>query len=410
MKAHMQRSEVADRRLARLLEEVRVARAVEHVRADDDRTIATQIELSQIPAPPFAEARRAARVAELFAAAGLADVQIDAVGNVLAWAAGAARARPASADGPLVVSAHLDTVFPEGTDVSVTRDGELLRGPGISDDARGLATLVALARTLQAADIRAERPLLFVATVGEEGVGDLRGVRHLFSDRGAAASSSGFVSLDGAGLDRLIVRGLGSRRFRVSVRGAGGHSWVDWGVPNPIHALAEVAHRLASLPLPKEPATTLTTARWGGGTSINAIPQEAWIELDTRSEDEAGLASLEAQVRAIVDETALAAGEGLRFEVASIGARPGGATALESELVQAALAATRSVGSLPELATSSTDANIPMARGVPALTMGCGGEAGKAHTTDEWYRNVLGVEGVLRSLYTVLAVTGLEEE
>ena len=399
----------ADLRLASLLERPRVARAVEHVRAGDAATIDAQVELSEIAAPPFSEGPRARRMAALLEEAGLSGVHVDDAGNVLGTLPnGASARRSGGRTGPLVVSAHLDTVFPSGTDVRVERNGDLLRGPGISDDARGLATVLAVARALRAAHIETETPVLFAATVGEEGIGDLRGVRHLFADGGPAAGASGFISLDGAGIERVIVRGLGSRRFRIRARGAGGHSWMDWGTPNPIHALARVAGALASLDLSTDPLTTLTIARWGGGTSINAIPQEAWLELDTRSEDETRLALLEAEVRDIVGAAAASAGRGLVFEIEPVGSRPGGHTPVDSLLVQATLAATRSLGSLPELAVSSTDANIPMARGVPALTIGCGGEAGKAHTTHEWYRNVRGVEGVLRALYTVLAVAGVE--
>ena len=226
-----------DRALDELRADASVAAAEDHLRADDERTLATQIELSEIAAPPFQEQARGQRMAGLMREAGLSTVRTDEVGNVLGWWAPRedATASPASA---FVLSAHLDTVFPEGTDVAVTRKGDVLRGPGISDDARGLATLLTLARALDGARVRAmARPLLFVATVGEEGVGDLRGVKHLFGEHGAARGAAGFVSLDGAGLDRIVARGLGSRRFRIEAVGPGGHSWVDWGAPNPIHAL-----------------------------------------------------------------------------------------------------------------------------------------------------------------------------
>lgn len=411
METHAPTSAEAEERLARLLERPSVADAVEHVRAGDAATIDAQVELSEIAAPPFAEGPRARRMAELFADAGLADVHIDGAGNVIAALPPAvpfaAQDGRGPDGGPLVVSAHLDTVFPAGTDVRVRREGDVLRGPGISDDARGLATLLAFARASCAAGIETETPVLFVATVGEEGIGDLRGVRHLFDRGGAAARASGFISLDGAGLERVIVRGLGSRRFRVSARGAGGHSWMDWGTPNPMHLLARVASELTALDLPSSPRTTLTLARWGGGTSINAIPGEAWIEIDTRGEDESRLAALEAEVRGVVAKAAARAGAGLTLALEAVGVRPGGGTPIDALLVQATLAATRALGSLPELASSSTDANIPMARGIPAVTIGCGGEAGKAHTTDEWFRNVRGVDGVLRALYSVLTVTGV---
>jgi acetylornithine deacetylase/succinyl-diaminopimelate desuccinylase-like protein len=392
-----------DTKLARLIEDPRVAAAVEFVRRSDELTLASQVQLSEIPAPPFGEERRGERMAQLMLEAGIPQPRADPVGNVVGTRPGV-RSEP-----PLVVSAHLDTVFPAGTDVAVTREGDLLRGPGISDDARGLATLLAVAGALQDAGIRTRVPLLFVATVGEEGVGDLRGVRQLFADDRNGSTPAGFISLDGAGLERIVVKGLGSRRFRITARGPGGHSWVDWGTPNPIHALGKIAHRLARVSLPKDPVTTLTIARWGGGKSINAIPQEAWIELDTRCEVDDRLASLESEIRRTVDDASESASGEIVFEIASIGLRPGGETPPGTPLVEAALAATRSQGCEPVLALSSTDANIPMSKGIPAITIGCGGEAGQAHTTDEWYRNVRGVEGVLRTLYTILLIAGIED-
>jgi len=387
-------------------------RAQESIETTDERTLDDQIELSEIPAPPFGESIRARRMAELMADAGLESPTPDSVGNVVAVRTGA------SAQPPLVISAHLDTVFPADTDVSVTREGNLLRGPGISDDARGLATLLSLARALEHASILTEAPLLFAATVGEEGLGDLRGVKHLFGPEGAACRAGGFISLDGAGLDRVVTRGLGSRRFRITVQGPGGHSWVDWGIANPIHAITDLGKQLTSLSLSVEPVSTLTIARIGGGKSINAIPQEAWIEIDTRCEDNERLADLERRVRASVADVAAdtESGErhghegGLTLEVTTIGTRPGGSTAIETPLVQAALSSTRALEREPTMATSSTDANIPMSLGIPAITLGCGGEAGQAHTTDEWYRNVGGTDGVTRALYTVLLGAGVSAQ
>ena len=387
--------------LERLEGVTEVVRAAHHARSSDEATLATQIEISEIPAPPFEEGRRATRLAELMGDAGLDGIRIDEVGNVLGERAGATEGSP------LVVSAHLDTVFPPGTDVGVVREGDLLRGPGISDDARGLAVLLALARALEAGGVRTRSPLLFAGTVGEEGIGDLRGVRHLFGTCAPAERAGGFLSLDGAGMERLVTRGLGSRRFRIVARGPGGHSWVDWGTANPIHVLGGLVRHLTSRPLSRRPLTTLTVARWGGGKSINAIPQEAWIEVDVRSERDHDLevqhAAIAAAVAERVDRSA-----GLTVEVEVIGHRPGGETPADAPLVQAAVAATRARQWEPRLACSSTDANIPMSLGIPALTMGCGGEAGQAHTTEEWYRNVRGTDGTLRALFTVLLAAGAD--
>lgn len=404
-----------------------VVRAVAFVRDRDHETVDTQIELSQIPAPPFAEDARAERMAELFAEAGLRDVRRDRVGNVIADRPGAGGTSGTTGRGDLVVTAHLDTVFPAGTDVSVRRLGDRLEGPGISDDARGLAALLTVARCLAAGGVETEAPLRFVATVGEEGAGDLRGVKHLFGPAGAGTGASAFISLDGAGLERIVVRGLGSRRYRVTVRGPGGHSWVDWGTPNPIHALTVLGARLATTPLPEEPLTTLTVSRIGGGTSINAIPQSAWLEIDTRSASAVHLADVESVVRRLANEHAAidprrgirpdaeggASGHAvpsagrLQVDIEVIGDRPAGETDPGHPLVQAAIAATRSLRGTPLLAVSSTDANIPMSVGIPAVTLGCGGEAGLAHTTAEWYRNVNGPEGILRALHTVLLFAGV---
>ncbi len=390
--------------LERLLEDPGAQVAAAHARSADERTLDDQAELSRIPAPPFAEEERARRMAELMADAGLERVRADETGNVLADL-------PGSRGGaPLVISAHLDTVFPAEVDVTVSREGQLLRGPGISDDARGLAVLLAVARCLREGEVRCTTPVLFAATVGEEGLGDLRGVKHLFHE-GEGRRAAGFISVDGAGLERLVVRALGSRRFRITARGPGGHSWIDWGLVNPIHALGEAVSRLTELDLPAEPTTTLTVSRWGGGKSINAIPQHAWIEVDTRSESDDRLADLEGRIRDAIRSAGTAVdgtGGPLDIRVDVLGHRPGGQTPSKAPLLRAAVAATRHLGTEPLLTASSTDANIPMSLGIPAITVGGGGEAGQAHTTEEWYRNVRGVEGVQRALYTVMLTAGAE--
>ena len=386
-----------------LFERPDVLRARTFIFEDDAQTLRQQRELTEISAPPFGEGPRGDRMAELMVEAGLRSER-DAEGNVLGW-------RDGTAETPLVVSAHLDTVFPADTDVRVREEGDRLTGPGISDDGRGLAALLSLARCIGEVRPRLSCPLLFAATVGEEGEGDLRGVRHLFREGGAGRAAHAFLSLDGAGLSRVVTGGLGSRRFRVYARGPGGHSWVDWGTPNPIHALGRAVTTFTELTLPEEPRTTLSVGRWSGGTSINAIPQEAWVELEVRSPSVEQLDRLDGQIRAeaqaaVADTNRSANGRGLvELAVEVIGDRPAGSTDPNHRLVRAALAATRAVGVEPELALSSTDANIPMSLGVPAVTIGAGGEAGLAHTTDEWYRNEGGPEGVLRALLTVLVAT-----
>jgi tripeptide aminopeptidase len=377
-----------------------VARACHFLEADDRRTIRDQRALTSVPAPPFGEAARASLMTELMAEAGLGEPELDAEGNVVAR-----HASSGSAGGPpLVVSAHLDTVFPHGTPVEVREDGNRLSAPGIADDGRGLTALLALARALREGDLALEHPLLVVATVGEEGEGDLRGVRHLFSESGALGRGcAGFVSLDGAGLRRIVTNGLGCRRYRATVRGPGGHSWLDWGTPNPIHVLGRAVGELAALPLPL--ATTLSVGRWSGGTSINAIPTDAWIEFEIRSEEPEALA--EVDVRAADLLRGVVAGGPLALTLDRIGDRPAGSTPTDAALVRAAAAATRAIGREPEFVASSSDANVPMALVVPALTLGAGGEAGQIHTPAEWYRNVGGPAGIQRALLTLLVADRL---
>jgi len=390
-----------------LLDDPRVARAAAHARATDEETLADQVALTEIAAPPFRETARAAAMVTLLRRSGLTGVRIDEIGNVLALRSGA------EASAPVVLSAHLDTVFPEGTPVAVARVGDLLKGPGISDDGRGLAVLLAVARALEAGGIVTRRPILFAATVGEEGLGDLRGVRHLVGAKGAGHGSAAFISVDGAGLDRVVSRGLGSRRFRVEMRGPGGHSWQDRGTVNPIHALARVVTRLIEDPPSPEAETSLAVTRCGGGLSINSIPGEAWVEIDCRGTDETDLERSERELRAAVQQAlaeANARGRGsLETAIRLVGSRPAAATEPDALLVRATRVATEAVGSHIILALSSTDANAAMAVDIPAVTFGGGGQAGLAHTTGEWYRNVQGVEGVLRALYTVVLVAGVVE-
>jgi tripeptide aminopeptidase len=390
-----------DPRMLALLEREDVARARTLIYQEDPRTLRQQRELTEIAAPPFGEGPRSVRMAQLMSDAGLERTTRDQLGNVVGWWGPTGGA-------PLVVSAHLDTIFPAGTDVRVREDGDRLLGPGISDDGRGLAALLTLARALAHAHPALPRPVLFAATVGEEGEGDLRGVRHLFRPGGPAEKAAAFISLDGAGLSRIVTGGLGSRRFRITVSGPGGHSWVDWGTPNPIHALGRAVSGFTQLALAQEPRTTLSVGRWSGGTSVNSIPQDAWVELEVRSQAVTELDRLDARIRQCADEAIAhvnqsANGRGrAQLVVDVIGDRPAGGTDADQLLVRAAVAATHAVGASPELAVSSTDANIPMALGIPAVTMGAGGEAGLAHTPGEWYRNDGGPEGILRALLTVL--------
>ena len=398
-----------DHAVSRLLAHDRIRAARHHIERTDEVTLARQAALSAIPAPTGAEGRRAAHLAELFREIGLSDVSIDHAGNVQGWFA---RNGDTSA-GPVVVAAHLDTVFGAEVDVAVERRGQRLEGPGISDNARGLAALVAVAEAMVAARVPAARPILFAATVGEEGSGDLRGVKHLLNGKRETGSGKpvAFIALDGAGLDRVIHRALGSKRYQVTFRGPGGHSWAAFGVANPANAVGRAVALLADLPTQQAPRTTCAVVRLGGGTGLNSIPQEAWLDLDLRSEDPRALSQLDVTVRAALERAAddenrrrTAGSPPLRAEIRLLGDRPSGMTPRAHPLVQAAVAANRALGRDAELASASTDANVPIALGIPAIALGAGGKAGDAHLATEWYENVEGALGIIRALLVTTAM------
>ncbi len=368
----------------------------------DERVLRTQIALSEIPSPTGGESARAAAIATRFRALGLRGVRTDGAGNVLGVRDGEAAALP------VVVCAHLDTVFPEGTTVDVARDGQRITGPGIVDNSRGLAAMLALAEVIDGTRVRTRRPIVFAATVGEEGAGDLRGAKHLFSRLDAMPAAC--IALDGAGDDRIVHRALGARRFRVTFRGAGGHSWAAYGVPNPVHAAGAAAAKLAAMPLPRVPRTTLSVCRIGGGLSVNTIPDEAWLEVDLRSSSAATLDECTAEVRHAVraaarEENARRAPgtTPLTVDVTAIGDRPCGELSREHSLVRAAAAATQAIGRIPELVTASTDANVPISLGIPAIAIGAGGRGGGVHTAAEWFDNTDGSLGVARALTVLVA-------
>ena len=388
-----------------LLDEPHVRAARAHIERSDEVTLARQAALSAIPAPTGAEGARAARVAELFSEVGLRDVGVDAVGNVRGWYGDGGREM---GDGCVVLSAHLDTVFGPELDVSVSRRGPRLEGPGISDNARGLAVLVTVGEALSRARVATVRPVLFAATVGEEGAGDLRGVRHLLDGR---IRPHAFIALDGAGLERIVHRALGTRRYRATYRGPGGHSWAAFGVANPANAVGRAAALLADLPAQHAPRSTCAVVRLGGGSGLNSIPQEAWLDLDLRSEEPRALLRLDETVHATLqqalDEENRHRTPGttpLALDVRRVGDRPSGITPRTHPLVQAAVAATRALGEEHQLACASTDANVPIALGVPAVALGAGGRAGDAHLPTEWYENEKGALGVVRALLVTAAM------
>lgn len=381
-------------------------RSRERLAARDADILRAQIEVSEIAAPTGEEGERAAWVARRMTRLGLADVRTDEAGNVIGRRPGA------NGEPPVVVCAHLDTVFPRSVPLRVRREGSVLSGPGIGDNGRGLAVMLALAEEIDGVTLRTRRPVDFVATTGEEGLGDLRGAKHLFESSHGGATA--MIALDGAGDERVIHRALGARRYRITYRGPGGHSWAAYGVPNPVHAAGAAAARLAALALPTTPRTTLTVGRIGGGISVNAIPEEGWLEVDLRSSSAQVIDRADRDLRVIAMQAAeeenarRAAGTPpLTASLTVIGDRPCGETASDHPLVAAAIAATRLVGREPELTTASTDANVPISRGIPALAIGAGGRGGEAHTAGEWFDNTDGALGIARALTLVVTSAGM---
>ena len=387
---------------ARLMRDAAVRAAIEAARAGEARTIADQIRLCEIPAPPFKEAARAEAYAAALRALGLANVRIDAEGNVLGERPGRA-ARP-----HLVFSAHLDTVFPEGTDVTVRRQGSLLHGPGIGDDCRGLAVVLAVARTMNEARIETPGTITFVGTVGEEGLGDLRGVKALFRDT-LQGQVDRFVSVDGTGLGITHVS-VGSRRYRVTFTGPGGHSYGAFGIANPVHALGRAIAALAEVRPPAAPRTTFNVGRVGGGTSVNAIAAEAWMEVDMRSADRQALGALDARFHEAMDRALAAEHERwghrgrLTLTKTLVGERPAGRVAADAPIVASVVSVTRALGLPVELTEGSTDANLPMSLNIPAVTIDAGGQGSGAHSLEETFDATDSWQGTVRALLTAIVL------
>ena len=364
------------------------------------------VRICSIPATPFAEQERAEHLAERFGELGLSEIAIDEEGNCVGL-------YPGSSLSPLiVVSAHLDTVFSPGADFTVRREGHKLLAPGIADDGCGLAALIAIIQAMRTAKIATAGSILFVGTVGEEGEGNLRGVRHLLTrGRWSNQPIAAFLSFDGPGVDRITHRALGSRRYRVVLEGAGGHSWGDFGLPNPVHALGRAIFRLTSYPAPKDPRTTFNVGSIGGGASVNAIPERASMEVDLRSAGPAELTRLDAFFRRAVQEAAEEENAGrrpgdkpLKLRLEMIGERPSGETPADSPLVKLAIECTRMLGIEPRLDQSSTDSNLPISLGIPAITLGAGGTSGASHTLAEWYDPRDRGRGLKRGLLLILAL------
>ena len=387
---------------AKLLADPAIKGAIDAIRTAEPQTIEDQIRICEVEAPPFKEAKRAEMYARMFREAGLQNVRIDKEGNVLGD-------RPGTQPRPRVIlSAHLDTVFPEGTDVKVKRDGTILRGPGIGDDCRGLAVLLAVVRAMNQAKIQTPGTITFVGTVGEEGLGDLRGVKYLFNE-GMKGQIDRFVSIDGTGLGITHIA-VGSLRYRVTFKGPGGHSYGAFGrIPNPLHALGRAVDTISQFEVPADPKTTFNVGRVGGGTSVNAIPFESWFEMDMRSASPTALQAIDAKFHRAVDDAVKAEDARWKTSVLTVdkqlvGNRPAGQTPANSPIVQAAVSVTRALGFTVSLDEGSTDSNIPMNLGIPAITIDGGGRGTGSHALDEAFDPTNSWQGSQRALLLAIAL------
>lgn len=387
---------------ARLSEDPQVKAALAATEANEPHFIDEQIRICEIPAPPFHEDIRARELERLFKAAGLQDVRIDRAGNVIG-------VRPGAAPHPnLLLQAHLDTVFPEGTNVKVTREGTVLKGPGIGDDCRGLAAMLGVIKALDDAKVQTPGTITFAADVGEEGLGDLRGTKELFNIT-LKGEVDKFVSIDGLGLNVTTV-GVGSYRYRVDFQGPGGHSFGAFGSANPIQAMGRAIAKIDALEVPVNPKTTFNVGRVGGGTSVNAIPFECWMEVDMRSSDKDSLETLHTKFKAAIQEAVDEEnkrwnGRGpVTASLELVGLRPAGSTPVDSAIVITALAATKLFGGTGRTGEGSTDANVPMNLGIPAITIGGGGRESGAHSLNETFDTKDSYLGTQRALLLAIAL------
>ncbi len=389
-------------RVAVLAQQAEIKAALDSARTGETQTIADQIRFCEVPAPPFNESTRAQVLRDAFMRVGLENVRVDQAGNVVGERRGASQ-RP-----HLMIAAHLDTVFPPETNVKVSRDGAMLRGPGIADNCRGLAVLVAIARALNGGRVRTQGSITFVANVGEEGLGDLRGVKALFAK--PTVPIDRFVSIDGGGVNISHVA-VGSHRYRATFKGPGGHSYGAFGLANPVGALGRAVAKLSDVQVPMQPKTTFTIGRIGGGTSVNSIPFEAWMEVDMRSSSREALAALDMKFHTAVDEAV--AEENRRWSRPGmitavkelVGDRPAGETPSASPIVQTAQAVGRTLGLAPALSEGSTDANLPISQKIPAITIGGGGSAANGHALAESFDSTDSWKGTQNAILLAIALT-----
>lgn len=397
----------AQKEIARLVSLPSTHRAFAWFREHEREIAEFQMAITQVAAPPFREQKRSAFFAQTFRELGY-QVESDELDNVFA---------SSSSDvGPCVlVSAHLDTVFPSDVDVKIVREHNRLLGPGISDNGAGLAALWAIAAASREIGIETERRLVFLGNVGEEGEGNLRGVRHVFEQEHWRESVKSMLVLDGAGVDSIIAEALGSRRFEITVRGPGGHSWSDFGVPNPIVALARAIESLTNIVLPSSPKTTINVGTISGGTSVNTIPESATMRVDVRSTDVDELDQVEEALRAAVIE-AVAQSQAprsvhrhLQYEIHRVGDRPAAELRLNAPILHAVRAVDSQLGIRARIHRASTDANIPLSLGIDALALGAGGAGGGAHTLKEWFEPTGRDLALKRILLVILALAGVKQ-
>src|ERR1700737_1908738 len=390
-----------------ILANPKVIKTLEDIKADDDQAFAEQKRITEIPAPPYKEKVRAEYYLKRFQELGFKDASIDTEGNVIALRKGSGGGRP-----KLVVTAHLGTVFPEGTDVAGEEKGGVIPGPGIGDDSRGLAALLSLIKSINANGIATVGDVMFVGTVGEEELGNLRGVKALFRDH---ADIDGFVSIDGLGITRVVNQATGSHRYEMIFKGPGGHSFQEFGFSSAIHPTGRAIAENSDLQTPSDPKTPFTVGTVRGGTSVNAIAGEARMAVDMRSDSTGELLKLEARLldlvkQAVTEENARWKSDTMTVEIKLIGDRPAGIVALDSPIVQATQRAVSVITRAPRaaFAGSSTASNLAMSLGIPAVTIGGGGEGGNWHSRNEWYRPVDAWFGPQNALLTMLVLTGLD--
>ena len=402
-------------KIAELASSLLISKASDWFREHEPQIAQWQMALAGIPAPPFGEAERSEWLSREFRKLGLTEVSIDRMGN-------ATGLLPGSSPEIVSVSAHIDTVFPAGTALNVRQEGRQLFGPGISDNAAGVAALLALAAAFRHLDLPHTSSLLFLGNVGEEGEGDLRGMRHIFAESEWKDSIASSVVIDGAGADTIIAEALGSRRFEVTVRGPGGHSWSDFGTANPIMALGQALHVFSQTRISSSPKTTFNVGVIQGGTSVNSIPESASMRVDIRSTSRLEIERLEMELRraiehAVAEESRAAAGRyfgrrssELTANVRVIGNRPAGELRPDANILRIARAVDGHVGNTAQIQRASTDANIPLSLGREAIALGAGGKGGGAHTLQEWFDSSGREFGLHRLLLIILALAGAVRE